>query len=134
VPEASPMAIRRSRRAVVVFAASERASDRPARELAASLEGMGIETSYLGYVQDARRIASVAAEEQADSIEVCLVGGGGVLLLRELLRELTGVGRRDVSIVVHKSDSVSRWVDRVNVGGTGGVEAPSTGGTVARSW
>jgi hypothetical protein len=32
------------------------------------------------------------------------LGAGGVVLLRELLRELTGVGRRDVSIVVHRVD------------------------------
>jgi hypothetical protein len=36
-------------------------------------------------------------------VELCLArSGGGVLVLRELLRELTELGRRDVSIVVHR--------------------------------
>jgi hypothetical protein len=35
---------------------------------------------------------------------VAAFGAGSVMLLRELLRELTNIGRRDVSIVVHRVD------------------------------
>jgi hypothetical protein len=57
----------------------------------------------LGREQDGRRIAAAAARENADAVEVVLLGGG-VLLLRELLRELIRIGRRDVSIVAHRTE------------------------------
>jgi transcription antitermination factor NusA-like protein len=51
------------------------------------------------------RIAAVAATQRADAVELCVGSGGGkVPLLRELLRELIRIGRRDVSIVVHRVD------------------------------
>jgi methylmalonyl-CoA mutase cobalamin-binding subunit len=62
-----------------------------------------VETVYLGREANAARIAAVVVDERADAVEVCLTGGGAVMLLRELLRELTRAGRRDVSIGVHRS-------------------------------
>jgi len=73
------------------------------RALAASLNELGVETIYLGREQRADRIATVVVEERADAVELCLAGCGGVSLLRDLLRELINIGRRDVSIVVHKT-------------------------------
>jgi methylmalonyl-CoA mutase cobalamin-binding subunit len=61
-----------------------------------------VDVVYLGRENSARRIAAISAEEEADAVELCLERTGGVLLLRELLRELTQLGRRDVSIVVHR--------------------------------
>jgi methylmalonyl-CoA mutase cobalamin-binding domain/chain len=97
------MATLRPRRSVVVLAGSGRTGDSPARALAASLNELGVETICLGREQRADRIARVVVEERADAVEVCLAGSGGVLLLRDLLRELIDIGRRDVSIVVHKT-------------------------------
>ena len=96
----------RRRRAVVVLAGTGSTTDRSALSLTDSLDQLGVETVYLGREGDAARIAAVVVDEQADSVEVCLTGGGGVMLLRELLRELTRAGRRDVSICVHRIDNV----------------------------
>jgi methylmalonyl-CoA mutase cobalamin-binding subunit len=86
-----------------VLAGSSRTGERAVRGLAASLGKLGVETMYLGREEDVRRIAAVVVEERADAVELCLArSGGGVLVLRELLRELTELGRRDVSIVVHR--------------------------------
>jgi len=85
-----------------VLAGRAAASDTPAQALLASLTELGVETIYLGKQDSARRIASVVADEQADSVELCLAGSGGVVLLRDLLRELIELGRRDVSIVAHR--------------------------------
>jgi methylmalonyl-CoA mutase cobalamin-binding subunit len=64
---------------------------------------MGVEARYLGREDSGRRVAAAVVDEQADAVELCLErDGGGVLLLRELLRELVKLGRHDVSIVVHK--------------------------------
>jgi methylmalonyl-CoA mutase cobalamin-binding domain/chain len=99
------MAVRRPRRAIVVLAACRQTSDRLAHALSASLEEIGVETIYLGRERSAGTIAAAAADERADAVELCLARkGGGVLLLRELLRELAEIGRRDVSIVVHRVD------------------------------
>lgn len=62
---------------------------------------------YLGREQSPPRIAAVVVEQRADAVELCLAGTGGVLLLRELLHELIQVGRRDVSIVVHRAESLA---------------------------
>jgi methylmalonyl-CoA mutase cobalamin-binding subunit len=96
------MALGRPRRSVVVLAGSGGGGDRSAQALAASLGGLGIETVYLGREENASRIAAVVAAERADAIEMCMAGSRGVLLLRQLLRELIEIGRRDVSIVVHR--------------------------------
>lgn len=100
-PASAPLAPRRPRRCVVALAGNPRTGDRAARALAESLRGLGIETKYLGKEDSAHRIALAVADERADAVELCL-GGGGVMLLRELLRELARIGRRDVSIVVHR--------------------------------
>ena len=92
----------RRRRSVIVVAAEERGCDRVAGALAASLGEIGVETTFLGMQADAQRIAETVVLERADAVELCLGRTGGVLLLRELLRELIAVGRRDVSIVVHR--------------------------------
>jgi methylmalonyl-CoA mutase cobalamin-binding subunit len=70
----------------------------------ASLRSLGVQVTYLGREGSAERIARVVTEERADALELCLAPSGGVQLLRELLRELAELGRRDVSIVVHKHD------------------------------
>jgi len=63
---------------------------------------MGIDVVYLGREDRAHHIAAVAVEESVDAVELYMGGAGGVRLLRELLRELTQVGRRSVSMVVHR--------------------------------
>jgi methylmalonyl-CoA mutase cobalamin-binding domain/chain len=93
---------RRTRKAVVVLAGSSPTGDGPARALAGALGDIGVEAVYLGRQSSARRIAAMALDCDAQAIEVCLSGGGGVLLLRQLLRELAEVGRRNVGIVVHR--------------------------------
>lgn len=106
-PVSASMSVRPPRRAVVVLAGGGRTSDGPARGLLESLGKLGVETVYLGREPNARRIATVAVEQRADAVELCLAGAGGVLLLRELLRELIQLGRRDVSIVVHRASLAS---------------------------
>jgi methylmalonyl-CoA mutase cobalamin-binding domain/chain len=92
----------RQRRAVVVLAGGTGRTDRGAQALAESLTKMGVEAVYLGREDSARRIADAVAEQRADAVELVLGGAGGVALLRQLLRELIEVGRRDASIVVHR--------------------------------
>jgi methylmalonyl-CoA mutase cobalamin-binding subunit len=89
---------RRPRTSVVVFVGETRANDRGAQALARSLHEAGVEILYLGR----ERSATCAADVRADAVEVCVAGGGAVALLRELLRELTRLDRRGVSIVVHR--------------------------------
>jgi methylmalonyl-CoA mutase cobalamin-binding subunit len=98
-----PMAVRRPRRALVVAVGEGPASERSAARLTESLEALGVETIYLGSEQRASLIAAIAADERADAVEVCLSGSAGVIFLRQLLRELIEIGRRDVSIVVHRA-------------------------------
>jgi len=89
----------------VVLAASAQAGEGRARALAESLGELGVETTYLGREKSVQRIAAVVADQHADAVELCLARrGGGVLFLRGLLRELTEIGRREVSIVVHRVD------------------------------
>src|SRR5688500_5758177 len=92
----------RQRTSVVVFAGQTRASDRDALALASSLHEAGVEILYLGREVSARRIATCVVEASADAVEVCVAGGGAVLVLRDLLRELKRLDRRGVSIVVHR--------------------------------
>jgi methylmalonyl-CoA mutase cobalamin-binding subunit len=63
---------------------------------------VGIDTVYLGRVGGASEIAGSAIELGADAVEVCVAGGGAVVVLRELLRELRRLGRPDVGIIVHR--------------------------------
>jgi hypothetical protein len=70
--------------------------------LLATLAELGVEAVQLGQERDHRRIAEAVLECGADSVELYLGGRGGVPFLRALLRELIGLGRRDVSIVVHR--------------------------------
>jgi methylmalonyl-CoA mutase cobalamin-binding domain/chain len=86
----------------MVFAGQPEASDRGAQALASSLHEAGVEILYLGREASARRIAACAADMCADAVEVCVAGGGAVVLLRDLLRELKRLDRRGVSIVVHR--------------------------------
>jgi methylmalonyl-CoA mutase cobalamin-binding domain/chain len=92
----------RQRTSVVVFAGDTRVSDRGAQALAGALHEAGVEILYLGREASARRIATCAAEACADAVEVCVAGGGAVVLLRDLLRELKRLDRRGISIVVHR--------------------------------
>jgi methylmalonyl-CoA mutase cobalamin-binding domain/chain len=94
----------RRRRAVVVLTGPPRTGDRAAEALVRSLAELGVETVYLGVEDDPCRIAAAVAAECADAVELCMNSGTGVLLLRRLLGELGEVGRRDVSIVVHRMD------------------------------
>jgi methylmalonyl-CoA mutase cobalamin-binding subunit len=98
------MAIRRPRKSVVALAGSQATED-AAWALAASLEEVGVETICLGREESAQRIAAAVADAKADAVELCLAGGGAVMVLRELLQELIRVGRRDASIVVHRIKS-----------------------------
>lgn len=96
-----PMPTHRPRKALVAIAGGE-SSDQDALALVDALQALGIETMYLGREESASVLAATAVNVQADAVELCLAGGGSVLLLRELLRELVREGRRDVSIVVHR--------------------------------
>jgi methylmalonyl-CoA mutase cobalamin-binding subunit len=99
---ASPrMSVRRPRRSLVVIAQATPANDRRAQSLVRSLDELGVEAVYLGRLDCARSMAAVAAEREADAIELC-VERGCVRLLRDLLRALIDLGRRDVSVVVHR--------------------------------
>jgi methylmalonyl-CoA mutase cobalamin-binding domain/chain len=95
---------RRRHTSVVVLAGDARRSDRGALALAKALGEAGIDIVYLGRENSARRIAESVADTPADAVEVCLAGGGGIALLRDLLRELDRLDRREVSIVVHRVD------------------------------
>jgi hypothetical protein len=89
----------------VVVAGSPRTGESTARALVDSLASLGVQTTSLGREECAHRIAAAVASEHADAVELCLPrDGASVALLRSLLRELTEIGRRDVSIVVHKVD------------------------------
>jgi methylmalonyl-CoA mutase cobalamin-binding domain/chain len=92
----------RQRRAVVVFVGDMGMSDRGAQAFASSLHDAGVDTLYLGREASAQRIATRVADVRADAVEVCVAGGGAVLLLRDLLRELKRLDRGGVSIVVHR--------------------------------
>jgi len=97
------MAVRLPRRAVVALAGRTDGDDGAATTLAESLRTMDIETICLGSVDSAARIASVVSDVKADAVELCLCeGAAGVVLVRDLLRELIRLDRRDVSIVVHR--------------------------------
>jgi methylmalonyl-CoA mutase cobalamin-binding subunit len=89
---------------VVVLAGRGPLTDHGPRALAESLEKAGIETIYIGHEQSPGRIARIAAAEGADAVEVCLAGGGGADILRGLLRELSRIDRREISIVPHRVD------------------------------
>jgi methylmalonyl-CoA mutase cobalamin-binding subunit len=92
----------RQRKSIVVFAGEARVSDDGARALAHSLGKTGIEAVYVGRQVNAPEIAASAIAAEADAVELCLAGAGGVRLLRELLRELDRLGRRELGIVVHR--------------------------------
>jgi methylmalonyl-CoA mutase cobalamin-binding domain/chain len=92
---------RRRRRSLVVLAGDGGVSDRGARALADSLAVAGIEPIYVGRERSPAQIARTAVAEAADAVELCL-GAGGVLIIRELLRELDRIGRRDISLVLHR--------------------------------
>ena len=64
-------------------------------------EVTGIEPIYVGRERSPAQIARTAVAEAADAVELCL-GAGGVLIIRELLRELDRIGRRDISLVLHR--------------------------------
>ena len=100
---ARPIAALRARRSLIVLVGDAALGERHATALAHSLAAGGVETIQLGREHDARRIAALAAEHEADAIEVCVAGARGVPLLHELLRELIAIGRRDVRIVVHNA-------------------------------
>jgi methylmalonyl-CoA mutase cobalamin-binding subunit len=97
------MSVRCPRRAIVALVGNGQVDERCARALLESLGKLGVETVYLGRGDSAEQIAAAVAQQRADAVELCLTGPGGVLLLRELLRQLIKIGRRDVSIVVHRN-------------------------------
>lgn len=96
------MGVTRERTSVVVFVGEARVNDHGARALAESLRAAGVRTLYLGRERNALEIAASAVDARADAVEVCVAGGGAIVLLRELLSELKRLDRRDVSIVVHR--------------------------------
>jgi methylmalonyl-CoA mutase cobalamin-binding subunit len=99
----NPIGLRRPRRAIIVFAGGATENDEAAQVLERSLVDLGLDARYVGRADDAARIASLVTLEGADAVEVCLSpGSGAVRFLRDLLRVLIEMGRRDVSIVVHR--------------------------------
>ena len=90
------------RRSLVLLVGDERASEHGAKAFANDLAETGVEIVYLGRETNPRRIAARAAETNADAIEACVNGSGGIVFLRDLLRELIRIDRRRVSIVVHR--------------------------------
>jgi methylmalonyl-CoA mutase cobalamin-binding subunit len=85
-----------------VLAGDGRPSDEGTQALTRSLTEAGVEISYIGREHNARRIAVAAADAEADAVEVCVAGGGSVVLVRELLRELKSMDGGGISIVVHR--------------------------------
>jgi methylmalonyl-CoA mutase cobalamin-binding subunit len=104
------MAARLPHRAVVALAGQAGSAYSAGAALAESLRTLGIETIWLGSVDDAWAIAEAVSEKQADAVELCLSehARGGVVLVRDLLRELIKRDRRDVSIVVHRVPAPAR--------------------------
>jgi methylmalonyl-CoA mutase cobalamin-binding subunit len=91
------------KRSLVVLAGRGHVDERGAHALMKSLGHVGIEAIYLAPESSPRRIATAAVAEQADAIELCIAThGGGGSILRELLRELDRLDRRQVRIVVHR--------------------------------
>lgn len=103
VPEGPTIALRRPRRSVIVVTGDGTSGELSGRALLNSLRELSIDVVYLGREESASRIAAVAADQEADAVELCLTSGAGVLLLRQLLRALIEIGRRDISIVVHRA-------------------------------
>jgi methylmalonyl-CoA mutase cobalamin-binding domain/chain len=93
---------RRQRTSVVVLAGDGVGTDLGARALVRSLRHAGVEIVYLGREPSARRIAITATHAGAQAVEVCVLGGGAMRLLRDLLRELKRLDRGHVSVVVHR--------------------------------
>jgi methylmalonyl-CoA mutase cobalamin-binding subunit len=93
---------RRQRKSLVVLVGDERTSEAGAQALSRSLQVAGIDAIYGGRPHGAEQIAAWATEVQADAVEVCLAGSGGIAVLRDLLRELKRLGRQEVGIVVHR--------------------------------
>jgi methylmalonyl-CoA mutase cobalamin-binding subunit len=94
----------RPRRALVVLAGTARVCDSDVQTLISSLRELGIDATCLQDWHSVSRIAAAVADAQADTLELCVKGNSGVLLIRELLRELIAIGRRDVSVIVHRVD------------------------------
>ena len=95
----------RQRTSVIVWAGDACTSDGAVQGVTDSLHDAGVNTLYLGCEASARRIAAAVVEACADAAEVCVAGGGAILLLRDLLRELKRLDRREVSVVVHRVQS-----------------------------
>jgi methylmalonyl-CoA mutase cobalamin-binding subunit len=88
---------------VVVVAGGSTTSERPVLALVESLDKLGVEATYLGREERPDRIAASVVEHRADSVELCWLGGRGlVLLLRVLLRELVRADRSQACVVVHR--------------------------------
>jgi methylmalonyl-CoA mutase cobalamin-binding domain/chain len=102
-PDKSTMALRRPRRSVIVVTGDGTSGELSGRALVSSLRELSIDVIYLGREESASRIAAVAADEQADAVELCMTSAVGVTLLRQLLGALIEIGRRDISIVVHRA-------------------------------
>jgi hypothetical protein len=97
------MAIRPPRKAVVVLVGGAGPADNGVLSLLETLAALDVETLNLGREDSAKRIAAAVSKVQADAVEVCVGAEARTAgLLLELLRELIAVGRRDVSIVVHR--------------------------------
>ena len=92
----------RERRCVVVLSGDQADDDGAARALARSLSAVGVDVRYMGREDDAVRIVASVTDAQADAVEVCLAGAGGIRVLRELLRELNRADRGHVTVVVHR--------------------------------
>jgi methylmalonyl-CoA mutase cobalamin-binding domain/chain len=93
--------------AAIVVAPDCAHGERSAASIGAALTELGVEVRYVGRERDPKRIAAFVVDNAADSIEVCLNSTGGGHFLLMLLRELTAVGRRHVSIVVHRAESLA---------------------------
>lgn len=89
-------------RSLVVLGGRGSAGEADVEPLLEILRQFGIRTKFLGREEDPRRIAEAASAEEVDTVELCLVGPGGIPMVRDLLRELIALDRRDVTIVVHR--------------------------------
>jgi methylmalonyl-CoA mutase cobalamin-binding subunit len=87
---------------LVVAAGVDEPPVRSTATIIESLEGLGIDAVDAGRVDDPSKIAAMAAAEGVDAVELCVPGGGGVLLPRRVMHALTAIGQREVSIVVRR--------------------------------
>lgn len=74
--------------------------DRGAKVIARTFRDAGMEVIYLGLHQNARQIASAAAQEGVDVVALSILSGAHVPICRKVLAELVEEGIRDDVVLI----------------------------------